>query len=95
MIISYFLLFNVFSMVLLKEFEYFYLNPLNPRQVFEKILHNFQISWAFYASPMFFDKTYLHKSKIFEFLKFLGPPLGKNIFSKKQNKTIMLRDKKK
>lgn len=69
-------------MVLLKEFEYFYLNPLNPRQVFEKILNNFQISWAFYASDITFNKAYMHKSKLFQFLKFMGPPLGNSIVLK-------------
>lgn len=76
MLISYFLLYNVFSMVLLKEFENLYVNPLNPRQVFEKILINFKISWAFFASRKVFENSLMHKSRLYEFLKFLGPPLG-------------------
>ena len=80
MLISYFLLFNVFSMVLLKEFENFYLNPLNPRQFFEKNIHNFRMSWAFFSSRKVFEKSLMHKSKLYDFLKFLGPPLGRMSF---------------
>ena len=75
MLISYFMLYNVFSMVLLKEFENFYGNPLNPRKVFDKVLSNFRISWAFLASRSGF-KFRIHKSKLCQLLRFLGPPLG-------------------
>lgn len=76
MIISYFLIFNVFMMILLKLFEEFYKNPLNPIQFYDKYVNKFKIAWSYYYHSEK-DKKYISLSNLTEFLKYLGPPLGK------------------
>ena len=77
MILTFFLLFNVFTMILLKQFEEFYRNPLNPLRFYEKYVSKFKFSWAhFYKSDK--EKKNIHFNRLNEFLRFLGPPLGNN-----------------
>ena len=58
-------------MVLLEEFQYFSKNPKNPVLIFHENLGTFKKVWANYV-----EKQKLHISKLIEFLRLLGPPLG-------------------
>lgn len=75
MIINYYFLFNVFLMILVKLFEEYYLNPLNPLKFYNKIVNKFKFSWAHYSKKKH-SKWHIRLDKVIEFLRFLGPPLG-------------------
>lgn len=73
MIISNYLLMNVFLMILLKQFEQYYLNPLDPIHFFKKHLNNFKNVWSKFTS---YNKKKMKLRKLAEFFRVLGPPLG-------------------
>ena len=75
MVINYYFLFNVFFMVLVKLFEEFYLNPLNPLKFYDKIVRKFKFSWAHFSKSKQ-NQLKLNINKLVEFLRFLGSPLG-------------------
>lgn len=79
MVMNYYFLFNVFLMILVKMFEEFYLNPLNPLTFYNKNVKKFKFSWAHYTKSKG-NKWKLDLTKIVDFLRFLGPPLGTILF---------------
>lgn len=75
MIISFYLIFNVFMMILLNLFEEFYQNPLNPIQFFKKYLNKFKIAWSYFYT-LEKEKNFIGIENLTEFLLLLGSPLG-------------------
>lgn len=74
MIVSNYLLMNVFLMVLLKQFEQYYINPLDPIHFFKNNIDNFKKIWSKFSYDK--KKQTLPMKQLLNFFKGLGPPLG-------------------
>ena len=74
MIVSNYLLMNVFLMVLLKQFEQYYNNPLDPLQFFKKNIDHFKDVWSKFSYES--RKKTIHSKKLLDFFRNLGFPLG-------------------
>ena len=73
--LNYYLLMNLILMIIFKQFEDFYKNPLNPIQFFKSNINNFKLCWSQYCIKKTENKMSI--TNIIDFLKFLGHPLGK------------------
>ena len=62
-------------LLLLEKFEMYHKSPNNPINIYEDSITNFKLSWMEYCEGK--DIKKLHKSRILNFLKHLGKPLGK------------------
>lgn len=74
MIINTYIVFNLFILILLQQFEEFHKNTFNPMITFKQHINTFKQVWNRYCTN---PEKKLHITKIVGFLKELGPPLGK------------------
>ena len=74
MVLSNYLLMNVFLMILLKQFEQYYINPLDPIQFFKQNIEHFKKVWLTYSYEN--HKKTINMKNIMDFFRHLGPPLG-------------------
>ena len=73
MIINTYIVFNLFILILLQQFEEFHKNTFNPMITFKQHINTFKQVWNKYCTN---HEKKLHITKIVGFLKELGPPLG-------------------
>jgi len=73
MIINTYIIFNLFILILLQQFEEFHKNTVNPMITFKQHIKPFKEVWNRYCIN---EEGKLHINKIVGFLKELGSPLG-------------------
>ena len=80
MIINNLILLNVFSLILLQQFEEYYNNPFHPVIVLKEKIRQFEQAYVKFISEKNIEK--INFREILQFIKCLPIPLGKlfNIF---------------
>lgn len=68
-----FILINMFVSIILQQYEDFH-DALNPIPIYLEHFNKFKKAWAQYCE----DKSVseIHRNKVINFLRYLGPPLG-------------------
>ena len=74
-ILTSYLLINLFILVLIRQFENYYLNPENPVHSFNDYLEKFRNIWSLFTVKE--EGTKIKQKQIVNFFKSLKPPLGK------------------
>ena len=74
MIFIHLIFLNLLTLVIITQFESLHKNPLNPENIFVDNVNYFKKAWAKFSDNT--DK--IPRTKLIEFFRFLGPPLGVN-----------------
>lgn len=76
-IITQFVMTNLFILVLLQQFEEYHINANNPLTQFKTYVEKFRVSWSSCTDKYKGQK--MHKSNLIVFFQLMDPPLGKII----------------
>ena len=85
MLITNYILLHFFTLILLQQFEEFHKNPYNPIFFYKDSIEDFEIAFNSFSTLTFLRRK-IHISRILQFLRELGPPIGLNILKTKQKK---------
>ena len=87
-VICTFVMLNLFILVILNQFDQYYLTEDSPVTIFKTHLVIFQKGWENFKTH--FEGTKIHESQLIDFFKQLEPPLGfENETKKGMFKTIL------
>jgi hypothetical protein len=73
MIITYYIMLNMFLLIIFQQFEDFYKSNLTPSDFYNRVT-DFQIAWAKYSNNQ--SQKDIREEKLVPFLRYLGNPLG-------------------
>ena len=77
MVFIHLILLNLLTLVIITQFESLHMNPFNPEIIFMNNVDDFKKAWSkFSETSQNTDK--ISRTKLMEFFRFLGTPLGIN-----------------